>query len=180
MKDVWFTANFSLLGRGDSTADEGTCWLWTKEWWRNGCQNIRYCFTVCMCVEGGCLSFCVWKDFVQILFLWVWVCAHYHYQYAVPYMLLCLLLNFFHTDKHNFEKITCSYTSTQRYVVNIWGLTYCRLSAKSDVTHSFFWLYCCLSLQILEVGKMSLGASNQHLKPQTYKLLRHASSLLCI
>lgn len=30
-----------ILGRGNSTADEGTCWLWTKEWWRNGCQNLR-------------------------------------------------------------------------------------------------------------------------------------------
>lgn len=30
-----------FLGRGNSTADEGTCWLWTKEWWRNGCQNLR-------------------------------------------------------------------------------------------------------------------------------------------
>lgn len=43
-----YTVFLSLLGRGDSTADEGTCWLWTKEWWRNGCQNLRYFFSVCV------------------------------------------------------------------------------------------------------------------------------------
>lgn len=48
MQRVCFTVYFLSLGRGDSTADEGTCWLWTKEWWRNGCQNLRYCSSVCV------------------------------------------------------------------------------------------------------------------------------------
>lgn len=39
-----YTVFLYLIGWGDSTADEGTCWLWTKEWWRNGCQNLRYGF----------------------------------------------------------------------------------------------------------------------------------------
>lgn len=52
---MMLTACVSLSGRGESTADEGTCWLWTKEWWRNGCQNLRYCcvFKCMFWVMGG-------------------------------------------------------------------------------------------------------------------------------
>lgn len=51
---MMLTVCVSLLGRGESTADEGTCWLWTKEWWRNGCQNLRYCCVFkCMFWVGG-------------------------------------------------------------------------------------------------------------------------------
>lgn len=42
-----YAAIFFLLGRSDTTSDEGTCWPWTKEWWRNGCQNLRYGFIPC-------------------------------------------------------------------------------------------------------------------------------------